>query len=225
MSQRVRPEMPSTSTWRRRGSLLHVAVIVAALVPALALWAPAATAAPEPAPSPHSMTAADLAAAAVSEETWMNLRVSSSNKCLDVTGGTGATGDGVRIQQWTCLGGGQTNQIWKLHRVAIASTGAVLFQVIAKHSNLCLDVTGGTGATGNGVPVQQFECRGLGQWNQLWYLTSYNGGATYNLRAWHSDKCLDVTGGPAATGDGVRLQQWDCLGAAQSNQLWHQTTP
>jgi len=47
----------------------------------------------------------------------------------------------------------------------------------------------------------------------------------YNLRAVHSNKCLDVIGGPGATGNGVHVQQYDCLGFGQSNQRWYFTTP
>ncbi|MED5622062.1 RICIN domain-containing protein [Ideonella sp. BN130291] len=36
--------------------------------------------------------------------------------------------------------------------------------------------------------------------------------------AQHSGKCLDVRGGPGATGDGARIEQWACTG--QSNQAW-----
>lgn len=43
---------------------------------------------------------------------FLQIRAQHSGKCLDVTGGTAATGDGVPIQQWTSLGAGQTNQTW-----------------------------------------------------------------------------------------------------------------
>ncbi len=42
--------------------------------------------------------------------------------------------------------------------------------------------------------------------------------ATTTVIAQHSGQCLDVTGGPQATGDGARLEQWPCSGA--SNQSW-----
>ena len=36
--------------------------------------------------------------------------------------------------------------------------------------------------------------------------------------AQHSGKCLDVRGGPTATADGARIEQWSCSG--QANQAW-----
>jgi hypothetical protein len=38
------------------------------------------------------------------------------------------------------------------------------------------------------------------------------------LRALHSGKCVDVTG--ASIANGVPVQQWNCVGAAQFNQQW-----
>jgi len=43
---------------------------------------------------------------------YYQLVAENSGKCLDVTGGPGATADGVPVQQWTCWGG--TNQQWLL---------------------------------------------------------------------------------------------------------------
>jgi hypothetical protein len=42
----------------------------------------------------------------------------------------------------------------------------------------------------------------------------------FNLRAVHSNRCMDVRGGIGATGVGTVVQQWACLGPAQTNQLW-----
>ncbi len=92
-----------------------------------------------------------------------NLVAVHSDKCLDVTGGTGATRNGTPIQQYDCLGSTQTNQQWRLVVLKIG------LQFIARHSGKCLDVYGGTGATGNGVPVQQYDCLGITQTNQLWH--------------------------------------------------------
>jgi hypothetical protein len=105
-----------------------------------------------------------LADCGPSEQSSFQIVAMHSNKCLDVTGGTNATANGTRIQQWSCLGTSQTNQIWRLIPVGNA------FQVVAAHSGKCLDVTGGTGAIGNGINVQQWSCLGSGQTNQLWEL-------------------------------------------------------
>lgn len=150
------------------------------------------------------------------QSVYFQIRAQHSGKCLDVTGGIGATGDGVPVQQWTCLGSGQLNQLWQL----VDTGDGVTYYVKAFHSGKCLDVRGGTAATGDGVPVQQWTCLGYGQSNQRWDL-NYAGGNYYYLSPAHApDKCLDVTGGTAATGDGVPVQQWACLGSAQTNQKW-----
>ncbi|MEU2451162.1 RICIN domain-containing protein [Streptomyces sp. NPDC012765] len=52
-----------------------------------------------------------------------------------------------------------------------------------------------------------------------WYL-DHLGNGKYNIRAVHSGKCLDVEGGTGATGDGVNVHQWSCLGSGQTNQQW-----
>jgi hypothetical protein len=150
-----------------------------------------------------------------------NVRAAHSGKCMDVTGGPTAAGDGIRIQQYQCLGAAQTNQQW-----FFTETGdGVTYYLTAAHSGKCLDVTGGTAATGDTVPLQQYQCLGYGQSNQRWFLTSEDNGQTFNLRAAHSGKCADVTGGTAATGDTVPLQQYQCLGYGQSNQRWFLTSP
>lgn len=42
--------------------------------------------------------------------------------------------------------------------------------------------------------------------------------ATTTIIAQHSNKCLDVRGGPQATQDGALIEQWSCTG--QTNQAW-----
>jgi glucosylceramidase len=144
-----------------------------------------------------------------------NIRAAHSDKCMDVRAAGSADGDPV--QQWRCLGAGQTNQQWFL-----TDTGdGLTFYVTARHSGKCLDVR--AGELGNGTPLQQWQCLGYAQSNQRWYLTRGPVGSTFNLRAAHSNSCVDVTAG--GFGDGVLLQQWACLGFAQSNQRWYLTSP
>ncbi len=97
---------------------------------------------------------------------------------------------------------------------------SVPYNLRAAHSGRCLDVAGGPGATINGAAIQQFDCLGPGQSNQMWNFRPAGDGLTYNVTALSSAKCLDVAGGPAAVNNGVALQQWDCLGYAQANQRW-----
>lgn len=143
----------------------------------------------------------------------VRLIAQNSQKCLDVTGGPRATGDGVPVQQWDCLSSRPANQLWDLR-----PTGDGLsIYITARHSGKCLDVTGGPGATGNGVFVQQFTCLpDRDNRNQRWAANPSD-----NIFAIHSGRCLDVRGGPGATGNGVRIQQWDCFLPARTNQVWN----
>jgi hypothetical protein len=152
-----------------------------------------------------------------------NVRAQNSNKCLDVRGGTGATGDGSPVQIWDCYGAAQTNQQWYFQ-----DTGdPFVYNLIVRHSGRCLDIAGGTGAVYNGNIAQQWGCLGYYQTNQKWLLSEYtvDGRTIYKLNAMHSGKCLDVTGGTGAINNGTQVQQWDCLGDAQTNQRWYLTTP
>lgn len=85
------------------------------------------------------------------------------------------------------------------------------YELIAKHSGKCLDVSGV--ATHNGANIYQWDCHG-GQ-NQSWTLTD-KGGGYYTVKARHSNKCMDVEG--VGQGNGTNISQYDCHGGP--NQLW-----
>jgi hypothetical protein len=186
----------------------------------------------------------------------------NSNKCLEVAGGPGSTGDTAQLQQYDCLGSSATNQLWTLNATALFPTSGNYYQIIAKHSNKCADVSGIS--QNNGAGIWQINCLGVQQTNQLWRFTQV--GDAWEIRAGHSNKCmdvagfsqdnggtihqwdchgglnqqwqlvqvgntwrivsknsnkvLDVAGGPGEMSDGAGLQQWDFLGAQQTNQLW-----
>lgn len=105
----------------------------------------------------------------------------NSGKGLDITGGVGATGNLVKLQQYTAVGG--ANQMFKL-----VSMGDGYYRIIAKHSGKALDVTGGVQATGNGVPIIQYTA--VGGYNQYFrlipvpnsYSDAYASGA--EIRQW-----------------------------------------
>jgi hypothetical protein len=153
-----------------------------------------------------------------------NIRAQNSNKCLDIAGGPGATGDGVVTQIWDCYGPTQTNQQWYFR-----DTGdPFVYNVIARHSGKCLDVPGGPGAVDRGLRLQQFGCLGYFQTNQKWLLSTtgtVNGIVIYKLTAMNSGKCVDVAGGPGVIGNGAWVQQWDCLGDEFTSQRWYLTIP
>ncbi|MGH9841196.1 MAG: M12 family metallopeptidase [Blastocatellia bacterium] len=92
---------------------------------------------------------------------------------------------------------------------ALAQAGPV--EIAAKHSNKCLDVTGGSSADQS--TLQQFGCHGGS--NQLWRLESAANNY-YKIVSQNSGKCLDAPGGSRQ--DGAVIQQFTCHGGP--NQLW-----
>ncbi|MBU2667304.1 RICIN domain-containing protein [Actinoplanes bogorensis] len=98
-----------------------------------------------------------------------------------------------------------------------AGTGTqfTYFELRAEHSEKCLDVDGrgSGGATANLANVMQYEC--WGGTNQQWRIADVGNGY-FELRARHSDKCLDVDGG--ATANLANVLQFQCVGDA--NQHW-----
>ncbi|MFJ4778066.1 RICIN domain-containing protein [Streptomyces sp. NPDC088762] len=201
-------------------TIRKAATAAAALLFSGLLFAPTADAAP-PRSSTVPRTAAGAPQARSAQSTYgpFRIRAVHSGKCLDVAGGTSATGDGADVFQWTCLGAAQTNQQWYL-----TDAGDGTYYIRARHSGKCLDVAGGTSATGDGADVFQWTCLGAAQTNQRWYFNTeavQNGKYTYYIRALHSGKCLDVEGGTSATGDGANVFQWTCLSTAQTNQRWY----
>jgi hypothetical protein len=96
---------------------------------------------------------------------YFNVKVNSTGKCVDVTGVSGA--DGAYLQQWDCLGAGQTNQHWQVVPIA----GQPPYHAfMARHSGKCMDILGG--GTGNGARAAQWGCHWGG--NQQWYFQAIN---------------------------------------------------
>lgn len=88
------------------------------------------------------------------------------------------------------------------------------YQIMARHSGKCLDVTGGS--VDNGAPVIQWDCHGRD--NQQWTFTPIGAGY-YKIIARHSGRVLDVFGGIFSGGNDIDVQQRDYNGSA--NQMWH----
>ncbi|MGZ3253927.1 MAG: RICIN domain-containing protein [Burkholderiaceae bacterium] len=130
-----------------------------------------------------------------------------SGKCLDVIGGPTATGNGARLEQWSCVTGAG-NQAFNL--VPMTNNQ---YELVSQLSGKCVEVIGGS--TANGAMVDQYDCRGTPQ--QLWKLNSVSGGQ--QIISAVSNKCLDVVGGVTALSDGAYVEQWDCAANA-GNQTW-----
>ncbi|MEV8435887.1 RICIN domain-containing protein [Actinosynnema sp. NPDC051121] len=91
-----------------------------------------------------------------------------SGKCLDVNGVS--TADGAAIIQWACNGG--TNQQFTLRKVTYTGSDAKDYQLVARHSGKCVDVS--NVSTTPGAAVHQWTCNPVGQGsplNQTWRLS------------------------------------------------------
>ena len=86
-----------------------------------------------------------------------------------------------------------------------------LYQLVASHSQKCLDVP--EWSLNDGIPVIQWTCNGGD--NQTWSLEAASDGYS-RLVARHSGKCLDVSG--VSTEDRADIIQWQCHGG--ENQQW-----
>ena len=87
-------------------------------------------------------------------------------------------------------------------------------------NSYCLDIADSD--TGNGAYLQLNYCYS-GWWNQQFYLYEVPGYfQVVQIVPRHSWRCLDVEG--VSLANGARIQQYDCLGYGQLNQLWGYTT-
>jgi hypothetical protein len=82
-----------------------------------------------------------------------------TGKCLDVSGNVQT--NGTKLDQWSCVGATQLNQIWQFHEY----NG--VFQLVVMNSGSCMDLTSGNETDGNAF--QQYTC-GAGNINQLFDL-------------------------------------------------------
>jgi hypothetical protein len=90
-----------------------------------------------------------------------------TGKCLDVSGVS--TADGAPVHQWTCHGG--LNQQFTLRKVTYPGNDSRDFQLAARHSGKCVDVSGVS--TAARAPIHQWTCNPTGQaspLNQTWRL-------------------------------------------------------
>ncbi|HEY1485920.1 MAG TPA: RICIN domain-containing protein [Micromonosporaceae bacterium] len=144
---------------------------------------------------------------------WYQVINTNSGKCVDAAGG--GTGNGTAVQQWAC-GSGNTNQQWEFQ-----PTDSGFYKVLTRNATTVgWDVTGGAGATGDGVKIQLWTYGG--GTNQQWRpVRSASGTYTFNPRN-NTNECLDVT--DVSTANGTLLQQWTCTGGvAQSFTLTAQS--
>ena len=97
----------------------------------------------------------------------------------------------------------------------IALQPNVWYNISNASTGKCMDVSGG--GTSDGTPVLQWTC-GSGKSNQNWEFLPTSGGY-YRIVSQNAPALgLDVTGGPAAVGNGTPIQIWTYGGG--TNQQW-----
>ncbi|WP_426502775.1 RICIN domain-containing protein [Dactylosporangium sp. McL0621] len=172
-------------------------------------WASPALAAPipgQPAPSAMSLDPVQLAAAA-SPNVWIKNQYSGA--CLDVPGWSQSP---IQIDQWGCVR--QANEYWDFVWVGnYGSAGA--YQIVNKHSHLCLNVQGNSHA--ENAAIIQWHCGDYA--NEQFQLLNHSG--KYQLVPVSSllygrAMCLDLDSTSHAWG--VKIVQWHCYNT--STQLW-----
>ena len=132
----------------------------------------------------------------------------NQSACMDLNHSNSA--NGTAIQSYSCNG---TNaQAWKL--VPISGSSGAGYQLVSMTSGSCLDVS--AISRSDGALVQQWQCVGANQSNQIWQLVPY--GNLYEVVSLNSAKCLDLPNGDSS--NGIRLQQWSCSAGQNNNQLW-----
>jgi glucosylceramidase len=151
--------------------------------------------------STATVTTTSSGGGGIGSGTWYQVVNVNSGKCADAT--NGGTSNGTAVQQWTCAAG-STNQEWQFQ-----PTDSGYYKVVTRNAPaLGWDVTGGPGATGDGLPIQLWTYGG--GTNQQWRPALQSDGS-YTFTARNSGtECLDVTN--RSTADGTQLQQWTCTG-------------
>jgi glucosylceramidase len=149
--------------------------------------------------NPATVTTTASGGGGISSSTWYQVVNVNSGECADAA--NGGTSNGTAVQQWTCAAG-NTNQEWQFQ-----PTGSGYYKVVTRNASpLGWDVTGGPGATGDGIPIQLWTY--AGGTNQQWLPTLQSDGS-YTFTARNSGtECLDVTN--RSTANGTQLQQWTC---------------
>jgi hypothetical protein len=139
-----------------------------------------------------------------------HLQVRHSGKCADVERSSGA--NGAPIHQWGCLD--KDSQRWDLDEVENG-----YFNVRNVNSGKCMEVYDAN--PNDGARVVQWRCYPSSdpQRHQQWRLADRSGGY-YELRARHSNKCLEVPNGSHE--DSVDLVQATC-DENRDHQAWRLT--
>lgn len=136
--------------------------------------------------------------ASATPPTWaVNIRPDATGKCMDVKDVSYA--NGAAIQLWDCLGGTQYNQVFYLVQ---NPSNPWLVQIRASHSGKCLDVRDVSQSPG--ATLQQWDCLGWGQTNQVFAMTVLYPGNRWYIQPTHSWQYVTYQG----LWNGASVFQW-----------------
>ncbi|WOP39271.1 RICIN domain-containing protein [Streptomyces sp. Li-HN-5-13] len=124
-------------------------------------------------------------------------------KAYDAAGNVSAASTALTVTTSASSTGGGSIDSTKWYTVKNANSGK------------CVDAA--DGATGNGTALQQWTCA-AGNPNQQWQFQATDSGYYKVVSRNAATAAWDVTGGPAATGDGAKIQLWSYSGT--TNEQW-----
>ncbi|MFS8200431.1 RICIN domain-containing protein [Streptomyces sp. CWNU-52B] len=133
----------------------------------------------------------------------------TTKKCADIPGTDKGEVNGV-VQQDQCNESTDDNQIWNLEQryPKLGPGGSVLFQIRNVKDQLCMDLPG-RGAQPVRTPINEADCTGTTEDNQLWWVDKQESGDYWIRNYASNNKCLDVSG--YSTGvNNTKLTLFDC---------------
>ncbi|WP_084315873.1 arabinofuranosidase catalytic domain-containing protein [Actinospica robiniae] len=141
---------------------------------------------------------------------WFEVVNQASGMCATAAGGS--TANGTAVNQSACTG--SASQLWKFVPTSVSG----YYEVVNDNSQSegeSWNITGGVGATGQGVPLQTWNYGGTGNTNAL-FNAKLGSSGTYTFAADNSGLCI----GAPSTSSGVQLVQNTCNGStAQAFKL------
>jgi len=137
-----------------------------------------------------------------------------SNRCVAVT--DASTLDGARLIQSSCETGSRGNENQQFEFVSVGNNQ---YNVRAKHSGKCMNVSGASQS--NGASVIQWMCSNRSGDNDSWRVVPVDGG--YWLKVAHSNKCLTIENDSNL--DGVSAIQSKCINSGQPSQVFDLGAP
>ena len=134
----------------------------------------------------------------------------SGTTCLDVPGGSKAPGTGIVLWMVHSLSNSYPNQNWVFRQAENSDE----YKIVSAHSDLHLDVSGGSDA--NGIPIVQWPDNGPAADNQTWILEK--SGEFVKIRSKKSGKYMSTADGSQNASIGV--VQNETLPEMADSQLW-----